>query len=37
VFRNYVFVEFLKQESIKASRFDAIDHFYCGIQHILEE
>ena len=36
VCRNHVFVEFLKQESVKASRFDAIDNFYCGIQHILQ-
>jgi len=34
--RNHVFAEFFKQASVKASRFDVIDNFYRGIQHILQ-
>jgi len=34
--RNHVFAEFVKQASVKASRFDVIDHFNRGIQHILQ-
>ena len=36
VCRNHVFAEFFKQASVKASRFDVIDNFYRGIQHILQ-
>jgi len=36
VCRNHVFAEFFKQTSVEASRFDVIDDFYCGIQHILQ-
>jgi len=28
--------EFFKQASVNASRFDVIDNFYRGIQHILQ-
>ena len=36
VCRNHVFAECFKQASVISSRFDVIDHFYRGIQHILQ-